>query len=91
MFGAFYGDELVAQMGIFHDAQIARYQSVETRVTHRRRGVCSALLRHAAQWALRRAQQTVVVAEADSDAGRLYRRMGFSPTETLYGVIGDGY
>jgi len=92
-FGAFAGDDLVAQMGIFHDAQIARYQSVETRANHRRRGICSALLRHVAQWALDRAPQAtvVIVAEADSNAGRLYRRMGFSPTETLYGVVGDGY
>lgn len=80
-------------MGMFHDAHIARYQSVETRATHRRRGICSALLRHCALWALGRAPevQVVIVAEADTNAGRLYRSMGFAHAETIYGVVRDGY
>ncbi|PVA07686.1 GNAT family N-acetyltransferase [Thalassorhabdomicrobium marinisediminis] len=92
-FGALDGDRIVAQMGMFHDAGIARYQAVETRASHRRRGICSALLRHAALWALQRAPDAtvVIVAEADSDAGRLYRRMGFDHAETIYGVVRDGY
>jgi hypothetical protein len=55
-FGAFDGDRIVAQLGMFHDGSLARYQSVETRATHRRRGICSALLRQAAlgRWAVRR-------------------------------------
>ncbi|MCF2871450.1 GNAT family N-acetyltransferase [Octadecabacter sp. G9-8] len=92
-FGAFDGDVLVTQMGMFHNETIARYQSVETRLTHRRRGICSALLRHAALWALGRAPdaQVVIVAEADSDAGRLYRQMGFKHAETIFGVMKGGY
>ena len=92
-FSAFDGDQIVASMGMFHDAHIARYQSVETRATHRRRGICSALLRHCALWALGRAPdaQVVIVAEADTDAGRLYRSMGFAHAETIYGVVRDGY
>lgn len=92
-FGAFDGDQIVAQMGMFHDHAVARYQSVETRATYRRRGICSALLRHAALWALARAPgaQVVIVAEADSDAGRLYRKMGYAHAETIYGIVRDGY
>jgi len=92
-FGAFEGDHLVAQMGMFHDASVARYQSVETRASHRRRGICAALLRHCCLWALGRAPgaKPVIVAEADSDAGRLYRRMGFAPAEVLVGVLKPGY
>ena len=92
-FAAFYGDEVVAQMGMFHDQQVARYQSVETKATHRRCGICSALLRHAALWALGRAPDAtvVIVAEDGSDAGRLYKKMGFAHAETLYGVVRDGY
>lgn len=91
-FGAFDGDRVVASMGIFHDQTIARYQSVETRMTHRRRGICSALLRHAALWALDRAPSAdvVIVAEADSNAGRLYRKMGFAHAETIYGALRKG-
>lgn len=92
-FGAFDGDRIVASMGMFHDDRIARYQSVETRATHRKRGICSALLRHCALWALGRAPNAdvVIVAEPDTDAGRLYRRMGFSHAETIYGMLRDGH
>jgi hypothetical protein len=55
-FGAFDGDRIVAQLGMFHDGSLARYQSVEIRASHRRREICSALLRQAAlgRWAVRR-------------------------------------
>lgn len=88
-FGAFDGGRLVCQMGIFHDDIVARYQSVETRITHRKRGIASALLRHAALWALDRAPKAkvVIVAEVDGDAGRLYRSMGFTHAETIHGML----
>lgn len=91
-FGAFDGDALVCQMGIFHNDTVARYQSVETRITHRRRGICSALLRHVAPWALNRAPmaKVVIVAEMDGNAGRLYRSMGFEHAETIHGVVRAG-
>ncbi len=92
-FGAFEGDLLVAQMGIFHDDQVARYQHVETRKSHRRRGICAALLRHCCKWAQHRAPDAVplIVADVESDAGRLYRRMGFAHAETIVGVLRKGY
>ncbi len=92
-FGAFDGDRLVAQMGMFHDQAIARYQHVETRKSHRRRGICAALLRHSCLWALGRAPsaKVVIVAQADSAAGRLYRRMGFAHAETLVEALKRGY
>lgn len=92
-FGAFEGDQLVAHMGMFHDDTVARYQAVETRATHRGRGICAALLSHVSAWAASRAPDAVqvIVAEADSDAGRLYRRQGFAPTETLVEVTHRGY
>lgn len=92
-FGAFDGNRLVAHMGMFHDRSIARYQCVETRMTHRRRGLCAAMLRHVALWVLGRAPEATVtiVAEADSAAGRLYRRMGFDHAETIHCVAKPGY
>ena len=83
-FGAFDGDTLAGDMGIFHDDQLIRYQHVQTHPDYRRRGICSALLAHALDWAQARAPQAtpVIVAEADSDAGRLYRRAGFALAET---------
>lgn len=92
-FGAFEGNTLVAHMGMFHDQEIARFQSVETRKTHRRRGVCSALLSHVIDWTAQRAPNAtqVIVAESNSDAGRLYQRHGFQTTEHLIEATFRGY
>ncbi|WP_432448557.1 GNAT family N-acetyltransferase [Aliiroseovarius marinus] len=83
-FGAFSGDVLVGDMGIFHDQTYIRYQSVQTHRGHRRRGICSALLCTALDWAQSRAVNAlpVIVANADTQAGRLYRRAGFELAET---------
>lgn len=83
-FGAFDGDTLAGDMGIFHNERLIRYQSVQTHEAYRRRGICSALLCASLDWAQGRAlnAQPVIVAQADSDAGRLYRRAGFELAET---------
>ena len=82
-FGAFEGETLAADLGIFTDGRIARFQSVETAAAYRRRGLCSALVVHALDWLKARAPeaQPVIVAEAEGDAGRLYRRLGFALAE----------
>lgn len=78
-FGAFEGDRLVGQLGVVDcgDAT-ARYQAVLTAARHRRRGLASHLLGVAGAWASERgAHSWVIVADADSDASRLYRTRGF--------------
>lgn len=87
-FGAFDGDTLAGDMGIFNDDHLIRYQSVQTHEAYRRRGICSALLCASLDWARQRAPnaQPVIVAQADSDAGRLYRRAGFELAETSVGA-----
>lgn len=87
-FGAFDGDRLVGDMGIFHDEKLMRYQSVQTHEDYRRRGICSSLLCASLDWAKARAPDAlpVIVAHADSDAGRLYRRAGFELAETTMSV-----
>ncbi|MHA6265565.1 GNAT family N-acetyltransferase [Aliiroseovarius sp. CAU 1755] len=83
-FGAFRGADLVGDMGIFHNDRLIRYQSVQTHFDHRRQGICSALLCASLDWARARAPDAlaVIVANAESDAGRLYRRAGFAALET---------
>ncbi len=79
-FGAFAGDALVAELGIVRCGSIARYQSVDTDVDHRRRGLAAHLLGLAARWAGERGcRQWVIVTGATNPAGRLYRRLGFQP------------
>lgn len=83
-FGAFHGDRLVAELGIVDCGEgAARYQSVVTGAEHRRQGLAGHLLGVAAQWAAERgARRWVIVADAGSDAGRLYRSRGFRPVES---------
>ena len=92
-FGAFDGDILAGGMGMFCGNGLARYQSVETRSDYRRQGICAALLSHASHWAesATPAARQVIVTDADSDAGRLYARVGFRPTERLVDAILPGY
>ncbi len=78
-FGAFAGDELVADLGIVRCGSIGRYQDVETAAEHRRRGLASHLLGVAAEWSAQRGCDTwVIVTESTNDAGRVYRRAGFA-------------
>lgn len=92
-FGVFDGDLLVAAMGLLHDARVMRFQDVQTRASHRRRGICAALLGHVQDWGLARAPDAVavIVADTDSAAGRLYARAGFGHSETLSAAYRPGY
>jgi GNAT superfamily N-acetyltransferase len=80
-FGAFHGDRLVAQLGMVDCGDgVARFQAVLTSTEHRRRGLASHLLGVAAEWAADRGARTwVILADADSDASRLYQARGFAP------------
>lgn len=92
-FGAFDGAGMVGGLGIVLGDGVARYQAVGTVPAWRGRGVASALIAAAADWARGTAPGAVplIVAEAASDAGRLYRRLGFAPAETMVTAIRPGY
>ena len=92
-FGAFDHGLLVADMGIFWSSDLARFQSVETRASHRRRGLCASLLAYVTRLVQSRAPkaQIVILADAAGNAGRIYRRAGFAHVETLYAVYKPGY
>jgi len=79
---------VAACLGIFAEGPLARYQSVVTLPEFRRRGICSALLVHAARHALTRlgAQTLVIQADPEGPALNLYRSLGFQPVETAYGL-----
>ncbi|MET3960144.1 GNAT superfamily N-acetyltransferase [Marmoricola sp. OAE513] len=87
-FGAFADGALAAELGIADCGDgVARYQSVLTHPDHRRRGLTRHLLAVAAEHARSRgATDLVIVADGDSDAGRLYRRAGFVLDDTMYEV-----
>ncbi|PYC66068.1 GNAT family N-acetyltransferase [Streptomyces tateyamensis] len=83
--GAFVAGRLRAGAGLFTAGPtLARFQNVATHPDFRRRGLASAVLRHAARHALPDGPTTrtlVIVADPDYHAVRLYRSLGFMDTE----------
>jgi GNAT superfamily N-acetyltransferase len=87
-FGAFIGSQLVADLGIFYTNQLGRYQSVETHPKYRRQGIASYLVSETGKYALDHfgINTLVIVAEADSQAERLYKAAGFKMVEQQIGI-----
>lgn len=81
--GAFEADRLVASLGLaWLDESFARYQDVQTLPSHRGRGLATALLLTSARAAfVRGCEHVVIVAEPDSEAARMYARIGFRTVE----------
>jgi ribosomal protein S18 acetylase RimI-like enzyme len=89
--GAFDGEDLIGTVTLMldlpqnqrHRAEIAKMM---TRISHRHRGVATALLREAERLAIERGRWLLVLDTAeDEGAAGLYERMGF----TLTGLIPD--
>lgn len=88
-YGAFLDDMLAAQLGIFSckTSGVARYQTVETRPSARRRGLAGTLAWHAGHAVLSsgQAETLVIVADPDDIAIGVYRSLGFRVTEDQLG------
>jgi GNAT superfamily N-acetyltransferase len=88
-FGAFLDGTLVSQLGLIGDKSgLARYQSVETHPSARRRGLAGTLVWHAGATALTGDASTLVmVADPEDVAIRVYRSVGFTVTEPQLSFI----
>jgi GNAT superfamily N-acetyltransferase len=89
---------LAAALGIYVESaaqqgeRIARYQSVATDAAFRRKGLCRALVAHAAHWARGQgAGRLVIVAAAGQMPERLYAALGFHAAGLQRGVQKIGY
>lgn len=89
--GAFDGDQLVATVTLLlglppnqpHRAEIAKMM---TRLTHRHRGIASALMREAEKMAVARGRTLLVLDTAvDEGASPLYEALGFNLTGVIPG------
>ena len=82
-YGAFIGDKLVGDLGIYVCDGIARFQSVGTHPDFRRRGICGSLIYESANIAQRQLMpdQFVIVAELGSPAAAIYESLGFKLQE----------
>jgi len=80
--GAWDGGKLVADMGLFWEESLVRFQDVETHPDYRRRGICRSLLLHACA----RAKEALgsplfVIVPADQTVRRVYESVGFAYRE----------
>lgn len=87
-FGAYIGDQIVADLGIFFEDELARYQNVGTHPDFRRQGICQTLVYETAQIALKEYGVSTLVMEADVNyhAAKIYESVGFKPTEKNYAL-----
>jgi predicted GNAT family acetyltransferase len=87
-FGAFLDGRPVADLGVFIDGDVGRYQAVGTHPDYRRRGLCGTLVHHAAQHAFRTwgVKTLVMVANPEYHAARIYESVDFRPTERQVGL-----
>jgi GNAT superfamily N-acetyltransferase len=80
---AWDADQLVGSLGLFRGADLWRFQEVETRASHRGRGVASLLVTRAlGAWTPER--PAYVVAETGEPPERMYQRLGFTPVSWVH-------
>ena len=77
--------ELVADLGIYWDGNIGRFNNVATHRDFRRRGLCSTLVYEASRRAFEELGMKTLVMQADEDyhAAAIYESIGFKPLERL--------
>jgi ribosomal protein S18 acetylase RimI-like enzyme len=88
-YAAFDGAMIVGSLGIVVTERRARFQMVDTRASHRGRGIASRLVVSAAAHAAQRhpIDQFVIVADADYHALAIYESLGFPAVEHVSGVV----
>lgn len=87
-FGAYLGEKLVGDLGIFYENDIGRYQNVGTHPEYRKKGICGTLVYEAGNIAFRDYDVNYLVIEADPEyhAARIYESVGFKKSETNYSL-----
>lgn len=87
--GAFKGEELVANMGLFFGDGVGRFQSVGTAEKHSRQGICRAMVVHVANEGLKSHPGITLILWADAHeiARDIYCSVGFVEIEKLYAAV----
>lgn len=86
--GAFLDGRLVADLGLFRDGDVGRFQYVETDPDFRRRGICGTLIYKVGDAALREqgVRELVISAEGE-DVARIYKSVGFEQVERCAALV----
>ena len=80
-YGAYIGDRLVGDLGLFRDGNVGRFQDVGTDVEFRRRGICGTLVHEVSKQALESGdvETLVMIADQNYHAAKIYESVGFKP------------
>jgi len=83
LFGAFYQDKLVGDLGLFNKDGIGRFQNVGTIEEFRKQGVCGTLVYEVSKRAFSNLGIKQLIMEADNESGasRIYESLGFKEIE----------
>lgn len=87
-FGAFLGEQLTAELGLFKSGRLGRFQQVGTHPTYRRQGICGALVYQASRYGFEHMglETLVMVADENYHAAKIYESIGFTPQEHQVGL-----
>jgi ribosomal protein S18 acetylase RimI-like enzyme len=87
-FGAFLEGQLVADLGVFAEGPLGRFQDVGTHPDYRRRGICGTLVHQASLYAFEKMKVETLVMVADEHyfAAKIYESVGFQPLEHQVGL-----
>ncbi len=86
-YGAFVGGRLVADLGLFRDGELGRYQSVETHPEFRRRGIAGTMVYEAGRQSMAKYGLKTLVIVAEDEFGRIpsLRQCWFRSRRTAMG------
>lgn len=88
---AWDGPLVVGSLGLFRGDDLWRFQELETRPSHRGRGIASLLVARAlAELPTVACPPVYMVAETGGAPERLYRRLGFAAVSWIHGIAWEG-
>lgn len=84
-YGAFLNGKMIADLGVYWENGVARFNNIATHRDHRRKGACRKLVYEVCKLLLERDDINTLVMEADEHyhAAKIYESVGFMPHQRL--------
>lgn len=81
-------DKIIADLGIYHQNRLARFNDVVTHKDYRNQGLCYTLVNKASEYIFNNSDVETLVMQADENyfAHKIYRKVGFEKTEKLISI-----
>ena len=83
-YAAYESNKIVADLGLYSDNGVSRFQSIKTHESYRKKGIAQTLMKYAADDI--GGDYFVIQAEDDGPAINMYKTIGFKPLEVISGI-----